>query len=206
MARGPCGATGEAAARSCLFFADIGDNQLKRSEHVVYRVEEPKTLGGSQTLDGVSKLVFGYPEDEKHDAETLIVDPATGVPYVVTKLVTGASKVFRLPNAWDEGPVVAGFVTGLQAPAGANMQFTGGDAHPCGDRLLLRTYKRVYEARLVPGGPSGFEALFSTELTIVTQVAAPQAEAVAYRADGLGYVLGSEGPTLQPLVSVGCAP
>src|SRR5689334_9017693 len=77
-----------------IYAGDIGDNALARSEIQVYRVAEPAvpTSGPAVTtaLSGVETLHLTYP-DGPHDAETLLVDPATGDILVITKLLFGGT-------------------------------------------------------------------------------------------------------------------
>ena len=47
MATGPCG------NRTCLYIADIGDNDASRSQITIYRVPEPAKAGGSEAKPGV---------------------------------------------------------------------------------------------------------------------------------------------------------
>ena len=47
LASAPCG------KGSCLYVADIGDNDGKRSDITIYRVPEPAKADGSAQVDGV---------------------------------------------------------------------------------------------------------------------------------------------------------
>jgi len=66
MAAGRCG------SGTCLYLADIGDNDAKRKEIIIYRVPEPRAASGSAQVDGVFRA--SYP-DGAHDAETLLAAP-----------------------------------------------------------------------------------------------------------------------------------
>jgi hypothetical protein len=80
---------------------------------------------------------------------------------------------------------------------------TGGDIHPGGERLLLRSRAQVCELRLAPGLP--FEAIFAGPAVAVPTRLKGQGEAVAYTADGRGYVTTHEGVGAS-LTQVRCAP
>ena len=69
-----------------MFVADIGDNDLNRTECTIYRVPEPATLptNGSTITTTFDRLPFVYP-DGLHNAETLLVDPQSQRIFVVTK-------------------------------------------------------------------------------------------------------------------------
>jgi len=84
----------------------------------------------------------------------------------------------------------------------ADVWLTAADAHSSGESVLLRSYTRVWELRL-PGALL-LEEVFAQPPTLAVAAAQPQAEAIAFVADGLGYLLGSE--QLAPIQQVGCAP
>jgi hypothetical protein len=92
IAAGPC------AAGRCLFVADIGDNQRKRPEVVIYRVDEAALASPQGKAVPAEGLRAVYP-DGPHDAETLLADPTSGDLFVITKEESGPSLVFRLPAA-----------------------------------------------------------------------------------------------------------
>ena len=66
VAVGPC------PSGSCLFVADIGDNDAARKQITVYRVPEP--AGNAETVNVTDVFHATYP-DGPHDAETLLVAP-----------------------------------------------------------------------------------------------------------------------------------
>lgn len=185
IALGPC------PAGSCVYLGDIGDNAAARAEPVIYRVAEPATAAGEVVDVAWDALPFRYP-DGPHDAETLLAHPATGDLYVVTKVESGASGVYVLRAPHAPGPArTAERVASLNLPRDAGQLVTGGDLHPCGDRLLVRTYLKVYEYARPAGAP--FEALFAAQPRAVAFLPERQGEAVGWRADGRGYVTVSEG-------------
>jgi hypothetical protein len=88
---------GPQAGIDYLYIADTGDNSQVRSTVTVFRVPEP-TVQFEQspvttTLSGTVPLNFRYP-DGSHDAETMIVDPANGDIYIVTKR-DSRSRIYR---------------------------------------------------------------------------------------------------------------
>ncbi len=133
-----------------LYVGDIGDNTGSRDHVVVYRVAEPSEAATGPRpvrLDGVSRFALHYPE-EPYDAETLLVDPATGDVYIVTKDVFGASLVFRAAAPLVDGAVleeVAVLELGIGGLA------TAGDVSPSGDLVALRTYTAVLVWGRSPG-------------------------------------------------------
>lgn len=200
VASAPCG------AEQCLYFADIGDNNLARSDYAVYRVREPEAPASPPaTVRPVDvpweRLPFRYP-DGAHNAETLLAHGATGDLYVVTKVETGSSGVYRFPAA-SQGVTETTLtrVATLDLPASGAVLVTGGSLHPCEPRLLIRTYVRLFEYVLPEGRP--LEAIFTATAREMPFRAERQGEAVGWRTNGRGYVTVSEGNG-PPLNLFGC--
>lgn len=185
IAAGPC------AAGRCLFVADIGDNLRKRSEVVIYRVDEAALASPQGKAVPAEGLRAVYP-DGPHDAEALLADPTSGDLFVITKEESGPSLVFRLPAAAStEAPTTLELAAQLVLPEGGNRLATAGDAHPCAPRFVLRTYNRVYEFR-GPDGGSLVDAFAAAALSVPAETEV-QGEAIAYLPDGGGFVTISEG-------------
>jgi hypothetical protein len=197
MARGPCaGGSG-----SCLYFGDIGDNLRIRPTGSVYRVAEPAQVGPGEHGAQAEAFPFRYP-DGSHDAETLLVHPLTGVITVVSKVRSGASGIYELPLPLQVNHVVMLRKVGeVQAPEGSP-RFTAGDVHPRAEGVLLRTYDRLWFYAMRPE-QSVAQALASAPCSVPVSRDS-QGEAVAWEADGQGYVTTSEGQGA-PLDEVRCA-
>lgn len=195
IAIGPCGDT------SCVFAGNIGDNDEDHDSRQIHRFAEPLFAvdASEQSLAiTVETITFGY-EDGPHNAEALLVHPQSGDVYIATKDDT--SGVYRLA-ASDATP--GAMRTFVRVGTVALKSVTGGDIHPCGRRVLLRTKKEVRELVL-----DDDSAAFDTIWSVAPQsVPIPddedQAEAVGYDRDGLGYVLTYEGDAPRPLVQVRC--
>jgi hypothetical protein len=189
VAVGPCD------AGTCIFVGEIGDNNLAYASRAIYRFAEPTisptTPMGTQTVTA-DALTFVYP-DGRHNAETLLVDPTNGDVYVVTKVSNVPSTVYRLPKPFTPGTQATVEKVGdLSLPGSAGL-VTGGDVHPCGTRMLIRTYPMIYEFKLAAGQP--FSSIFATQGTAVptpTQDQESKGEGVTYAADGIGYFTASE--------------
>ena len=192
IARAPC------PAGTCLFLGDIGDNSGNRSEYAVYSVAEPTTIVNA-TLPA-EKLPFTYP-DGSHNAETLLADPATGGLFVVTKTLS-TSSVYAFPLPLTPGKSVVLTKAGdLSLPIMPAL-ITGGDVHPAGRGVLLRTYSNVW---LFPQakGMSVVSALLGTPCPAPIPDE-PQGEAIGWLASGAGYVSVGEGLS-SPMHRVKCA-
>ena len=79
VAVGPC------PGGSCVYIADIGDNEARRKRITVHRVAEPVS---ENTVAVADSFHATYP-DGAHDAETLLVTP-DGQLFIVTKGEMGA--------------------------------------------------------------------------------------------------------------------
>ena len=87
---------GPETGHSYLYLADIGDNGSTREHVTVYRAAEPDAApdGTGGPLPLVDALTIRYP-DGPADAEALFVDPLDGDLYVITKNLSGRSRVLR---------------------------------------------------------------------------------------------------------------
>jgi hypothetical protein len=200
MASGP-GPDGEG---DFLYVGDIGDNAAARPSVTVYRVPEPDAAPAApgEPLPGAVAIDLVYPAGPS-DAEALLIDPASGDLVIVSKSVTGASRVLTA----DAAALVAGApVTlvdrgGLQVPTPTvpgpgfpGTLVTGGDVSPDGSIVLLRTYQSVL-AFPRADGQTVAEALLG-QPCFALQAEEAQGEAVAFTGDGTAYVTMSEGPNV----------
>ena len=178
------------SADGTVWVADTGDNDAKRSTVALHALR----------ADGTDELFrLTYP-DGPHDAEALLVAP-DGTPYLVTKEVMGASKVYRPVAALVDGATV-----GLEQVANVNITLTGTPGGPVGragqlmvtggavsgdGRLLaLRTYTDAY---LWPLAGSDVSAALEAAPVRIPLPASPQGEAISFAADNRGLVIASEG-------------
>lgn len=185
IALGPCA---EGSADTCIYLADIGDNPSTRPSVAIYKLKEPDTL--DDTPRAVEVLAFTYP-DGAHNAESFVIDPKTAKLYVLTKAAGTLGSVYRLENLAAGQSGTATKIATVSAPNNSDQVSTAADAHPAGERILIRTYSHLWELRL-PGAPN-LEAVWAVEPTEIPAALMPQGEAVAYVADGHGYLLGTEG-------------
>lgn len=136
-----------------LVIGDIGDNNARRDNVVVYRIPEPTRT--DRSVPAIAKTLR-Y-DDGPHDAEALVVDPTDGSVLVITKESQGPSKVFV---ADGETLRTVGTITldegGLLFPN----RITGADALADGSGVVLRTYQSGYLLRRAKGGAwrSAFDA------------------------------------------------
>jgi hypothetical protein len=197
LATAPCG------KGNCLYVADIGDNDGKRRDISIYRVQEPAKAGGSVQVDNVVRA--SYP-DGGQDAEALLAAP-DGSLYIVTKGDTGDVALYRVPR--DEGgkgtvklervgqPLTKG------APA-ADARITDGAISPDGQWVVLRTRTALVFYRAADFLKGNFRESKRIDLKSLGEA---QGEAVAFGASNIIYVAGEGGGKSQPgtLAVLSCA-
>ncbi|WP_414654240.1 hypothetical protein [Hyalangium sp.] len=196
IAVGPCEARAEGPW--CLYLADTGDNFQRRPAVRLYRVPEPELLEDA-TLP-VETLAFTYP-DGPHNAESLLIDARSGRLAVITKTPDSLGDMYALDGLSPQQTVKAVKLGTLRAPQDVDRLTTGADLHPSGERLLLRTYTRVWEVRR-PQAQS-LEELIAGQVAEVPGASQAQAEAIALTEGARGYLLGSEFAG-QPLYRTDC--
>lgn len=183
-----------------VWLADIGDNDAARSEVRIYRVDEPRVdrtqSDVAATTSAPQTWRLRYPSGAT-DAESLAVSPR-GAAYIVTKSLTGNSRVFAVPPRPDAslvqelrevGLVRFGF-TGTQGGPNLLGQLTATSAALSRDGTLLavRTYTDAYLWRV---RNSDVAAAIKAPPVRVALPAQPQGEGITF--DGKRLLIDSEG-------------
>ena len=173
---------------SCLYIADIGDNDRARRSITIYRIPEPQPQDAvSETADVFTAV---YP-DGAHDAEALFV---TGDDvFIATKDVTAG--LYRFP-----APLRTGAAMTLQRVTSLPLRrVTDAETSSDGAWVAIRTNDAVAFHRTadLARGKSG-------SLTMsLRALKEPQGEGVAVDADGMVYLTG-EGPRAGTLNTMRC--
>jgi hypothetical protein len=188
-------ASGACGNGTCLYIGDIGDNNAKRSEIIIYRVPEPAKAGGSAQVDGVFRA--SYP-DGAHDAEALLVSP-DGRLYIVTKGDTGHVALYRFPQQLRARTAVRLERVGAPLSKGEpaqNARITDGAISSDGEWVVLRTREALTFYRAAEFFKGDFREARSVDLTPIGE---PQGEAVAFGpSNNTLYVAGEGGGKSQP--------
>lgn len=121
-----------ASGERAVWVADIGDNLAKRSDLSVIKVP----LDSGESVTGERYDVTW--EDGSADAETLMVHPATGQMYTVTKAVVGG-KILKAPASLSTSGKNT-FTAAGDAPA----LITDGAFFADGKHFILRNYGAAY--------------------------------------------------------------
>jgi hypothetical protein len=150
-------ATGECPSGSCIYLADVGDNQEIRDEIYLYRIPD------TGEPDGFSREPQVFPmalPDGPRDMEALFVLPG-GEVFLVSKGRGHAVTLYRYPP-----PLRAGELVHLEAVQNLTdgrvpipRQVTGADASSDGKTVAIRTYEALTfyswesgQLEPVPGG------------------------------------------------------
>ncbi|WSQ10022.1 WD40 repeat domain-containing protein [Streptomyces sp. NBC_01231] len=160
-----------------IYVGDIGDNLGGGWSYVwIYQLSEPKQLK-NQTIRA-TQYVVKY-SDGARDAESLVVDPRTGRPYIIDKKEDGGHLY--------EGPAkLSASGTNIFKPiAAVDLWATDAALSPDGKQLAVRGYL---------GGIwydwNGGKIKRKGRLSVPLQ---GQGESVSYSADGTRLMYGSEG-------------
>jgi len=191
-----------------LYIGDIGDNNSTRAEVIVYRVAEPALSTATRKLTksrpGVTEpaqaLRLRYP-DGKHDAETLLVHPATGNIYIVTKVVLANPVVYEALAPLQFGkPVTLKRLGEIRVPSLFGGVITGGAISPDGRRVALCDYFQGYEL-ILPAKATNFDDIWKERMVGFDLGKRKQGEAITYRLDGKALLATSERPNA-PVIQV----
>jgi len=181
LAVGPC------PAGSCLYVADIGDNDGRRRQVTIIRFPEPDSA--TTFVDSVERFVVRYPAA---DAEAVFVLPDTSV-WIITKGRHGPVTVYRATLTTGVRDAAVDHVQRLtdgvvQMPA----MVTGASAAADGSVIAVRTYGYLQLYRL--DGDRRLQPLWPEPGFPLSPAGEPQGEAVALLDDGTAYLATESGP------------
>ncbi|MGE0930927.1 hypothetical protein [Peijinzhouia sedimentorum] len=173
-----------------LYIGNTGDNSERRPVYSIYRFLEPvfeESHRGQNikwTPEGFSQLNFNYP-DGSHDAETILVDPATQDIYVVTKRdVVSTLYVAPYPQSTDSR------ITLYKAGLFSFREASAGNVSLDGSKVLIKNRQEIfYWTRLM--GESMVDMLSRTPLK-VPYLGEPQGEAISFDANFNYFTLSEE--------------
>jgi hypothetical protein len=186
LAVGPC------PQGACLYVADIGDNNAKRSRITIYRVPEPRP--GESATPTATAFHATYP-DGAHDAEAFFVT-ADGDLFVITK---DGNVLYRFPRALQPGATVSlQRVGALEIPPAATDgenrsragRVTDAETSPDGRWVAVRTNEQVLFYRTGDLVSGSRRAALRLDIRHLRE---PQGEGVALGPDGTLFILGEGG-------------
>lgn len=185
--------------KSYLYTGDIGDNNENRAEIIVYRFPEPdlkptdktSTKARPRATERAEAIRLKYP-DGAHDAETLLVHPATGNLYVMTKVAFKNPVVYVATAPLNTSGVITMKRIGeVRVPSIFGGAITGGSISPDGRRVALCDYFQGYEL-VLPEQSNNFDDIWKQKMTGFDLGKRKQGEAITYRLDGNALLATSE--------------
>jgi hypothetical protein len=184
-------AVGSCPSGSCIYLADIGDNNATRKRITVYRVAEPAAASGPVEVTGV--FYATYP-DRAHDAEALLVTD-DGRLHIVTKGETGPVSLYRFPTELQSGTTMRlERVGGPRPPAGKD-RITDGAVSPDGRWVVLRTEQQLMFYRTTDLLSGNWREAGRVALATLGE---PQGEGVTFGSDNVLYLMSEGGGQKQP--------
>ena len=181
-------AVGSCGTGSCLYVADIGDNEAGRKRITVYRAPEPKGVSGSIA---VAEAFYATYPDGPHDAEALLIG-SDGRLHIVTKGETGPVAIYRFPAQLQSGASMRleRVGTPMAGKSDVASRITDGAVSPDGQWAVLRTRSSLsfYRASDLLAGQ--WQVASRVDLTSLKE---PQGEGVALGADNTVFVAGEGG-------------
>lgn len=182
-----------------LYLGDIGDNERKRGEVIVYRVKEPSVAATDKsstrknplTTELADQIKIQYPES-RFDAETLLVHPQTGDIYILAKRLRDKSAVYKLSSDYSlEKTNRLEKITDFTVPSVPYGFLTGGDISSDGKRVIICDYLAAYEI-VLPDAAKNFDDIWREKPLIVDLGEREQGESIGYSADGKAIYATSE--------------
>jgi hypothetical protein len=183
---------GPVKGKSYVYIGDIGDNGTYRNAIIIYRFEEKRSwLKDSIGNLTSQRLYLQYPDGPK-DAETLMIDPVDKLFYIVTKR-RDTVKVYTSPLAHKANDTLTLTYRGKLFFEGTKpfKWITSGDISRDGDKVLLKSYDKVYY-----WNRKGKEPIWQTlqkKPEILTYQVEKMGEAIGFAADSKSYYTVSEG-------------
>lgn len=186
--------------RSYLYIGDIGDNDQKRGEIVVYRIPEPQLTPAAKNsskkrpnaTEPAEAIRLAFP-DGSHDAEALMVHPSSGNLYIMTKVLLTNPTVYEAAAPLFAGKLITLKRIGeVRVPSILGGTITGGSVSPDGRSVALCDYFQGYEMTL-PAGSKNFDDIWKQTLNRFDLGKRKQGESIAYRLDGNALLATSEG-------------
>ena len=186
-------AVGACPGGSCIYIADIGDNEARRKRITIHRVPEPSTEDSVAVKDTFHAT---YP-DGAHDAEALLVAPDGGL-FIVTKGETDAIGLYRFPRELQPGATHQLERVGKPRASGKASEterITDGAVSPDGTWVVLRTRQGFALHRAADLFAGDWTDEGRVDLKAVGEA---QGEGIAIAADGTVYLTGEGGGKAQP--------
>ena len=183
IAVGPC------PQGSCIFIADIGDNNGKRDHVTVYRVPEPSLQDSSTAPAEVFRARYA---GGAHDAEALFVTPESEV-FIITKGDPGPIALYRFPSVLRSDAIMPLEQVGAVAAAAkvsSRERPTAADLSQDGNWIAVRTTHSVVFYRTADLISGRWRDAFRTDVSSLRE---PRGEGITFGAGGTVFLVGEGG-------------
>ncbi len=196
-----CLGPGPNASVEYLYIGDVGDNGSRRDHVTLLRVEEPLVPAspGPEIALAHEAFALAYPGGPR-DCEALVVDWATGAPYLLEKSSAGGD-AYRVPMPLDPAwtPATPGPLEAVTTTRPLPADVTAADAARDGTFIAYRTYTQAYT---LPVLGAGLSSAFTATACSFTAPLLGQYESLGIAPDGLSIYTTTEHTFLQPASSV----
>lgn len=169
--------------KSTVFVAEIGDNLAVHNKIRIYFFTEPNPIQKNLNVNP-KEIELTYPGGAR-DAETLLVDPASGELYIVSKR-DAKNTLYRVPkSAFSSGSGVLEELHQFDFSSSI-----GGDISQDGSQILIKNYFTVYYWERKSG--ESVESALRRKPFKLPYVPEPQGEAIGFNPTGSAYFTISE--------------
>lgn len=201
-----------------VYLGDTGDNANARGTFKIVRIIEPTVTGSDGATTDFEEIVgqFTGTAPTHKDVECMLVDPATGDMFVITKreALPGVYKLDHAASyAGTQDFVFQGDMFAIPDSYNTNSpsnggNVTGGAISPDGTEILIKNYSNVYHFTRDPNTQTILEALQGAPTVLPSYVGGPtanlaaakvdhptqepQGEAICWSSDGRDYWTASE--------------
>ena len=164
-----------------LYIGDIGDNNRSFSKYAIYKFAEPTP--NQDTVYSFEKIWYQYP-DGAHDAEALLVDPATKDIFIITKR-DKPSLIYKIAFPYSSTELNTAVRIGQLTYNGVVSAALSPDAK----QIIVKTYNTL---RYYDVSNRTIEAALQTTPVALPYTKEPQGEAVTFAVDNSGFFTLSE--------------
>lgn len=135
---------------TCIYVADIGDNDLKRDYYSIYEMKDEGWEDGDYEDKDVVEYRFNYSDGTQHNAEAFSYNPSDEEFYIVTK--DEPSYLYKLPTKLYDG-MLAMKVCKMDLSKSSSNRPTGMDIGKDGG-MVVRTYSHILYFKEIGCEPS----------------------------------------------------
>ncbi len=170
--------------KSYLYVGDIGDNEARYANKIIYRFEEPVLTEGNRVIDQFDTLAFQL-SDGIRDTEALMLDPTSKELFIFSKREDSV-RLYQIPFEFASGDTVV-------AERKSTLPLTrivAADISADGTEIIIKNYDYIYYWKRTDN--KSIAALLQSKPTQLSYDREPQGESIAWQRDGAGFYTLSE--------------